>query len=232
MTEPVVTLLRELVAADEERAAGLEELDGLVVETAAIRERADELAALIASAPSERARLDGEVSAAGREVHERAQVLEAAEAELAAAEARADEERLAAARRHLVRARDALSVAEKRAATSRVEAAGLEERLARAEREVPELEERAAGLARELGGRPRLAREAAREPESGLDGVIEWSSRARAALAVARSTLTTERDAGIREANELGSVVLGEPLVASSAALVARRVEAELGSPS
>ena len=35
-------------------------------------------------------------------------------------------------------------------------------------------------------------------------------------------------DAGIREANELGSVVLGEALVASSAALVARRVEERL----
>lgn len=121
-------------------------------------------------------------------------------------------------------------MAEKRAAASRAEAGELEQRLDLAAREVPELEQRTAGLARELAGRPRLAREAGQEPAPGLDGIIEWSSRARAALAVARSTLAAERDAGIREANELGSVVLGEPLVASSAALVAKRVEERLGS--
>jgi GTP pyrophosphokinase len=230
VTDPAVTLLRELVAADEERAATLEEIDRLTAETAAVRERADELGSLIAAAPSERARLDGEVSAAEHEVHARAQSLEEAEAELAAAEGKGDEERLVAARRFLVRARDALSVAEKRAAASRSEATELEERLARAEREVPEVEERAATLARDLGGRPRLAKEAGREPEPGLEGVVEWSTRARAALAVARSTLSAERDAVIREANELGSVVLGEALVASSAALVAKQVEERFGS--
>lgn len=229
MTDPAVALLRELVAADGERAAGLEELDGLVAETAAVRARADELASLLAAAPSERARLGGEVSLSAREVSGRARALEEAKAELAAAEARSDEERLAAARRFLVRARDALAMAEKRAAALRAEAEELEERLARAGREVPKLDECARELARKLGGRPRLAREAGQAPGPGLDGVIEWSSRARAALAVARSTLTAERDAGIREANELGSVVLGEPLVASSAALVARRVEERLG---
>jgi chromosome segregation ATPase len=228
LTDPAVTLLRELVAADEERAATLDEVDRLAVETATVRERADALAGLIAAAPSERARLDGEVSAAEHDVHVRAQALEEAEAELAAVEAKSDEERLAAARRLAVRARDALSVAEKRAAASRSEATELEERLARAEREVPQVEEQAAGLARELGGRPGLAKEAGREPEPGLVGVVEWSTRARAALAVARSTLAAERDAVIREANELGSVVLGEPLVASSAALDAKRVEQRL----
>ena len=228
--DPAVTLLRELVAADEERAATLAEIDWLISETAAVRERADGLAALIAAAPSERARLDGEVSAAEHEVHVRAQALEDAEAELAAAETKGDEERLAAARRLVVRARDALSVAEKRAAASRSEATELDERLARAGREIPEVEGRAAVLAGELGCRPRLAKEAGLEPGPGLGGVVEWSTRARAALAVARSTLAAERDAVIREANELGSVVLGEALVASSAALVAKQVEERFGA--
>jgi hypothetical protein len=225
VSDPAVALLRELVAADEERAAGLAEIDRLVAQTAAVRGRADLLTSLIASAPSERARVDGEVSAAERDVHARAQELQQAESELAAAEAKADEERLAAAKRFLVRARDALSVAEKRAAASRAEASELEERLASAEQEVPVVEARAAALARSLHDRPRLAQEAGREPGPGLDGVAEWSTRARAALFVARNALETEREGVIRQANELGSVVIGEPLVASSAALVARRVE-------
>ena len=45
---------------------------------------------------------------------------------------------------------------------------------------------------------------------------------ARAALLVARSSLASQRDAVIRQANELGSLVLGEPLAARSPADVAR----------
>jgi hypothetical protein len=48
-------------------------------------------------------------------------------------------------------------------------------------------------------------------------------------LLVARSQLAAERDAVLRQANELGAVLLGEALPPTSAAAVARRVEAELG---
>lgn len=58
----------------------------------------------------------------------------------------------------------------------------------------------------------------------GLDGVAEWSSGARAALLVARGTVATEREGVLRQANELGSALLGESLATSSAAIVARRV--------
>jgi hypothetical protein len=220
--------MQELVRADEACSATLAELDELVRETAWIGKQAAELAAFLDAAPSERARLDGEIGEAEREVHARSRALAQAEAELAEAEQRSDEERLAAARRFVVRARDALSIAEKRAAASRAASRELEQRLSEAQQEAPRLEERAASLALTLRGRPRLAGEATLPPEPGLIGVTEWASGARATLLVARNAVATERDLVIRQANELGAVVLGEPLVASSAALVARRLEQAL----
>lgn len=225
MSEPAVELIRELVRADEAYSAALEELDGLVHETAEVRERADWLASFLASAPSERERIDGEVTEAERDVHTHARALAEAEAELAEAESRGDEERLAAARRFVVRTRDALSIAEKRAAASQAAARELARALAEAEEETPVVEDRAGELARALQGRARLAREAGQEPEPGLHGVSEWASGARATLLVARNAVATERDLVIRQANELGSMVLGEALTATSAAAVAELVE-------
>jgi chromosome segregation ATPase len=230
VNETPLVILRELVQEDEGRSVVLAALDRLLDETAAVRERTERLRALFLEAPSERARIDGEIDAAELEVHQRSAAVAEAEAELAAAEAKADEERIAAANRFLVRARDALAVAEKRATAFRSEASELERRLADAEREVPQIESRAVELANSLRDRPRLAQEAACEPPPGLAGVAEWTSSARAALVVARSGVAAEQEAVIRQANELGSVILGEPLVASSAAVVARRVEQALGS--
>ena len=65
-------------------------------------------------------------------------------------------------------------------------------------------------------------------PGPGTTGIAEWGTRARAALLVARSQLATERDAIVRQANELGAVVLGQTLPPLGAAAVARRVEREL----
>jgi hypothetical protein len=51
---------------------------------------------------------------------------------------------------------------------------------------------------------------------------------ARASLFVARGQVAAEREAVIRQANELGAVALGEPLTSASAAVVTRRVERAL----
>ena len=80
-------------------------------------------------------------------------------------------------------------------------------------------------VAESLRGRPRLAEAAGHAPGPGLVGVIEWASGARAALFVARTAVATEREALIRQANELGSVILGEPLYAASPMVVAATVE-------
>ena len=67
-------------------------------------------------------------------------------------------------------------------------------------------------------------------PGTGLDGVMDWATPlvppwSSPALAVVR-----ERDNVIRQANELGSAVLGEPLLAASASVVAAHVEQHLTS--
>jgi hypothetical protein len=218
------SLLEELARADEMYGEALRELDGLAERTAALRQRASELSAFLAAAPAERDRLEVALKEAeGDEVDRRASLAEA-EAELAEAERRNDEERLLAARRFHVRAKDALRMAEKRVRDTYGERERLESGIAAAEAEIPELEGRAATLAGSLRGRPRVAVEAGRVPGPGLAGAAEWASGARAALLVARSGVAAERDALIRQASELGSVVLGEVIVASSVAAVATRV--------
>jgi chromosome segregation ATPase len=126
--------------------------------------------------------------------------------------------------RGLVRTRDALRMAERRVAEVDEEAAKLRAAAADATREAAELEARARQLAAGLRKDPRLA-EIASDPAPGLAGVVEWGSAARAALLVARGGLKAEREALIRQANELGSVLLGEPLLAATPATVRRRVE-------
>jgi hypothetical protein len=99
-----------------------------------------------------------------------------------------------------------------------------------ADEEAKELARRAGELAGALAERPRLAADAGAPPEESLPGIAEWGTRARAALLVSRGQLAAERDAVIRQANELGSLVLGEPLTTTSAAGVVRRVERVLGA--
>jgi chromosome segregation ATPase len=79
-------------------------------------------------------------------------------------------------------------------------------------------------LASDLAGRPRIAAGAGEEPGAGLHEVEAWAEVARAALFVARGQLAAERDAVIRQANEIGALALGEPLAAASVAVVARRI--------
>ena len=94
-----------------------------------------------------------------------------------------------------------------------------------AQRDAAALAARAKELAETLAGQPGI------EPPDGetLEELAAWATQVRASLFVARARLAAEREAVIRQANELGSAVLGEPLVAQSAALVARRVEESQG---
>lgn len=223
-----LALVRELEVADEAVAAVLAELDELFAASERVRERALALEEFLA-------RLPGERETHARAVEERAHELEEAEEtaaraarELGEAEAAADAERIGAARRFDVRARDAATTARRRSAEAREAAAELEDRAAATEQEVPFLESRARELAAALRDRPRLAAEAGTEPAPGLEGVSDWAAGARTALVVARTALASERDAVVRQANELGALVLGEPLTASATASVARRIEREL----
>ena len=228
MTEQPLAILQELAQADTDRARELARLDELAAAVASVRGRAEAAASTLAAAAAARERAAAAVAAAEGDVVARRGTLAEAEAELVEAERRDDDERAAAANRFLVRARDALSVAERRLAASTEERAEVERRIQVAEADAPLLVSEAAALALDLRGRARLAAEAGAGPEPSLEGVSVWAGRARAALSVARSTLAAERDGLIRQANELGSVVLGEALAASTATAVARRVEQAL----
>ncbi|MDQ3891244.1 MAG: hypothetical protein M3312_11945, partial [Actinomycetota bacterium] len=78
--------------------------------------------------------------------------------------------------------------------------------------------------------RPQLAEHGGAAPGPGLAGVSTWATSARAALFVARGGLVSEREAVIRQANELGALVLGEPLTSATPSLVARRIEEMRGT--
>jgi hypothetical protein len=229
VTDSRLALVRELERADEEAAVDLEELDALHAETEAVRKRALELLAFREGLPAEREDRARELAAAERGLEEARTVAARAAADLEEAERGGDDERLAAARRFEVRARDTVSVAERRAREAREGSERLETEAGEAEREAAALEHRAGELAAALDGRARVGSQAGALAEPGLDGVVAWGSRARAALLVARSQLAAEREAVIRQANEIGSVVLGEPLTAAPPSVVVRRVEKVFG---
>ena len=228
MTDARLDLVRELERADEEVAAVLAELDELYASTEAVRERALDLEAFFARLPSARTAAAEAVDDAERDVLAAEETAARAAAGLRAAEEAGDSERLAAARRFDVRARDSLAGARRRHDEALAERERLDTEAAEAERERPELGARAGELATALRERPRLAPDAA-EPGTSLEDVSAWAAGARAGLLVARSSLAAERDAVIRQANELGSLVLGEPLAPAAASTVARRVERALG---
>ncbi|HWB56543.1 MAG TPA: hypothetical protein VG479_06380 [Gaiellaceae bacterium] len=228
MGDARLALLHELERADEEVAATLTELDELYAETEAVRERALELEAFFVRLPARRAATAGERDRARHVEAEARAAVETAAAALREAEASGNADALAAARRLDVRARDSLTAAERRASGAEEAIGRLEADASAAQRERESLDRRARGLAGALRERPRLAADAGDDPAPGLAGVSEWGTHARAALLVARSQLADDRDAVIRQANELGALVLGEPLTATSAHDVARRVEHEL----
>jgi chromosome segregation protein len=223
--ERVLGLLRELELADEEAGAALAELDELAREAESVRVKALDLAAF-------EARLPGKREAAGAELTRARGEREAARAALAEAEAavrtaRPDGE--ADARRFEIRARDRVSVAERRARSAEEACEALERRAEDSKRAGEELGSRAAAVAEALQGRPRVAVEAGAAPTPGLAGVANWGEAARAALFVARGQVAAERDALVRQANEVGGLALGEPLTTLGASAIVRRVEAELG---
>jgi hypothetical protein len=195
--------MRVLLAGASEVRTGLAglpaELEALERSEAGARER-ERLAR------SELAIAEGALAELERARRPKAQALEDARrnvdtAVAAMADARAHVERLAARR------------------------AVLQETESRLEREAVDLGRRAHDVASALEALPRLMDAGKSAPAAGLDGLVEWGGRVRAALFVLRGTLETERERIVAEANALGSAVLGEDVGASSVRLVRRRLE-------
>lgn len=215
-----VQFARELAERDERVAAALEELQQLQADVAEVRTHAAAVEAFRAAYPGERGRLEDAAASAREQLAARG--AERDEAETALAQARSDED-AAGARRALVRATDAESSARRRLGRAEEERAALEREAVRIDEELPRLETRAAELGRRLEAKPRVTT-VETEP-AGLAALLEWTSRARAALFVAAGGLETERERLVREANELGAAVLGESSVVTSVRLVRERIE-------
>ena len=226
MSDERLAYLRELVVRDQSLVAEVHELDELARATAEVRGRAEQILAVLATEQDERERLARGVTEAEVSLAERAAELEVAEQGGAEAERGGSDERRAEAARRSVRARDAHVAADQLLAGHRSHLAVFEESVAAARQDKPIVERQTSELASTLHGRPRIPETVAAVSLEGLGEVSDWAVSVRAALAVARTGAAAERDAALRQAIELGTVILGEDVVATSAAAVVARVEA------
>lgn len=228
MADDALTLARDLEQRDGAVAARLVVVTSLSEAVAEFRTRVGELQEARAALPTERERLAERRGAVDAELRRAEAELEGAEARLSGLERspRGRQDELERAAKEAATAREAL--ADARTSVDRVAEAlaALDDSERRRRREETELAELAAALFGEIEAAERVAASATQPPGSGLDALEGWASRSRAALFVARGTLETERERIVLEANLLGTSVLGEPLGASSVALVRRRLEA------
>jgi chromosome segregation ATPase len=206
--------LRALRRSDEELADAGHRLEAREAAVAAIRARAEEIEAFFAALPDEEARRRAAIAEAERDLERRREDVAAAERALAEAdgdEVRERADRAAARGREHVRAAEA-RLDRARAAGQRLaaEAAELEPEIHRLEREATALAEAAPDLP---------------SPGTGTRALVEWASHAHAELFVARSQVDRRRDQVIREAGELASSILGEPVYGSTPAQALARVE-------
>jgi hypothetical protein len=222
VADPLLAYARELEAEDAALAAALADVSALHGDARELHDRASSAHAFLAALPSERAAAAAAVDRAEREREERVTAARAAEDELEQAERSDKEKQILAARRAVVRTRDAAATAERKLERARGAHEALERETAAIERDLPELESRARDLAGRLAQLPRAA---VGMPAPGLDATIDWAARAETALFVARSGLESERERVVRQANELGASALGEPLIAMSVSLVRERIE-------
>jgi len=221
--DPRLAFAAELEQRDATVAVRIGALAELSAEVELIRARAAEIGSLLEALPAERAHLDDADAEAVRD-------RELARAGLAEAEATLERARREDARDTARRAVTLAAAAVQAGAERRVRLierrATLEQEAERLGAEAVDLERRAAAAAASLEESSRVSSIAA--PEPGLSGIVDWGSRAHAAVVVARGGLESERERIVREANELAASVLGEPLYTASVALVRRRLETEL----
>jgi hypothetical protein len=205
-------VLEELGRRDEAAAAALAEVEDLRGAAERIRAGAERLLAFFAALPDER---EQRVESLRQAEAARAE----AESELALAEqelerVKRDKNRAAAARA-VEAARDTAHAAAAEVERLHAAAARLEEDAERAQAEAHALEEEARRRALDVAATPRLAADAVAPPSASLQGVADWGARVRPGLLLLGSALAGEREAIVREANELGSAVVGEPLATS-----------------
>jgi len=219
----------ELERRDEAVAAELETIRSLAERAGAVRIRVEEVRAALDRLPAEREEVALLFRAAEEDVARSRDELERAGSRVASLESsRRRQDELDRARKELATAREAQSDAEARIERLAERTAELEAQEQALDAERALLVRTAAEISSELRTNGRVTATAGREPGTTLPELDDWGGRVRSALFVARGTLETERERIVVEANALGSSVLGEPLGASSVALVRRRLEERL----
>lgn len=215
MSVSQLAYLDELVAHDEAAARGLVELDELMNAVATLRSSAEFLLVELEEGPAVLERCETEVCAAVDKLDAARSRLDGALREELEQREADDPERLRAAELRVARERDSVGMAEKNLAAAQERRDERRTRLAEANAERPRLEQQASDLAETLADRPRLPASVS-IPPGGIARVREWAVEARAALFVARSAVANEREQAIRQAGELGALVTGSPVSASS----------------
>jgi hypothetical protein len=217
MTGPVDDL-RELDRRDAELGARANQLREAETEVAAVRERAEAIAAFFAAYPDEDDRLRAALASARAELAARED--ECREAQAAVDGARDDEER-ALAGHALQRAGDHVAVAGAAVERALAAHAALDRDASELPGELDRLEERSRLVAASIADVP--------PPGEGPAALADWASRAHAALFVASGSVDSQRERVIREANELATAILGEPTYGSTVAQARARVERSHG---
>ena len=219
-----VAYVRELERRDEALATWLTVTEELLRRTRALVSDAQRVRLTLDRLPREQTAAAEAIRRAEADVEARRVALEQAEEALRDArrgDATEREAEAARRRRALERAHEELESARRRAAD-------LERRAADADAEARRVDAAAHALAGELETAPRVAARWPGRPASGLDGLLAWGARATNALVLARGALNGERDAVVREANELAANVLGGTLAPSGVARIRDRVEQTL----
>jgi chromosome segregation ATPase len=206
--------LEALSERDERLAAESLSLRNVEREVAAIRSRVEAISSQLEAFPADLERLKAAAVEAAAELERRKAASEVAATEVEGEHDNETQERLErAATRARERADDAAHKFER--ATATVEQ--LEGDTAESPAELAALRLEALALAEAT---PVLG-----TPEPGTDGLIAWASRAQAELFVEVGQLDRQRDNVIREANELATMLLGEPTYGSTVAQAVERVE-------
>ncbi|MBD0349031.1 MAG: hypothetical protein ICV59_07755 [Thermoleophilia bacterium] len=219
-----LSYIRELERRDETVAVALGAVEELLGRTRDLAEQARIARRFSERLPREREAAAAAVERGAADVSLRRRELDAAERaarDPGGRNAAAREEAAEQARRAAERAEEELASAVRRATE-------LERRAVQAEADASTIAAEAAQLARDLEAAPRLAARWPGLPEHGLDELLAWSARAEGALLLTRGALNGEREAVVREANELAAQVLGGALAPAGVARIRERVEQAL----
>lgn len=223
----------ELDRRDQLLAGEIAVLDDLAGGVGTLRAQAAQVRTTLESLPAERVAAETAEAEARSALARAREALAVAEARLAELERgrRSRRDDVDQARREHTRAVEDVHDASTRVERTVARRAELDDLGRSLDVEAEALVAEARSVADRIGAIPRVADAGSVDPGRSLTDLERWGAQARASLFVARSALATERERVVVEANTLGASVLGEPLGASSAAVVRRRIEQALGAP-